>query len=73
MENKEITNWKSWDPEKLKSEISTPLKDEDCTQTSSSDNIYKRKKYNNQHSKKTLDEVKTELTSTLKEYKIKFL
>jgi len=43
------------------------LKDKDYTQTSSSDSTYKRRKYNNQYSKKTLDEIKTELASILKE------
>jgi len=52
MENKEITNWKSWDPEKLKSEISS-LKNEDCTQHHHRI-IRIRRKYNNQYSKKTL-------------------
>ncbi|XP_018366000.1 PREDICTED: uncharacterized protein LOC108763133 [Trachymyrmex cornetzi] len=65
MKEKQINNWKSWDPQKLKSKLSSPLKDEDM-QTSSSDNSYKKIKYSGQSSKKTLDEVKTELANTLK-------
>ncbi|XP_071632230.1 uncharacterized protein [Temnothorax longispinosus] len=86
MENENITNWKSWDPNKLKSEISPPLKDKNNTQASSSntqasssDSTYKKRK-TTQYSKKTLDEVKTDLADTLKvnveekkEYEIELL
>lgn len=47
MKNKEINNWKSWDPDKLKSQISSPLKDEDDMQASSSDSTCKKRKYSN--------------------------
>lgn len=66
MKNKKINNWKSWDPEKLKSQISPPLKDEEDVQTSSSNSTCRKRKYNNQCTKKTLDEAKTELASILK-------
>lgn len=66
MKNKEINNWKSWDPDKLKSQISSPLKDEDDIRASSSDSTCKKRKCSNQSSKRTLDEIKTELASTLK-------
>ncbi|KYM96696.1 hypothetical protein ALC62_12644 [Cyphomyrmex costatus] len=66
--NDEITDWKSWDPNKSKSKISPPLKDKENISPVSTQNIRKRKKYgsDNEHMKNNLDEAKTDLTYILK-------
>ncbi|KYN28620.1 hypothetical protein ALC57_01963 [Trachymyrmex cornetzi] len=54
--NDKITDWKSWDPNKLKSKISPPLKDKEDISPVSTQNIRKRKKYgsSNEHIRRTI-------------------
>ncbi|KYN01805.1 hypothetical protein ALC62_07393 [Cyphomyrmex costatus] len=67
IKNNEITDWKTWNSKKLKSQISAPLKNNNMETVSTQKGLKKRKYDSDKEYQKTLDEAKIDLTNTFKE------